>query len=45
MQNYQFLKVKNSLLELEKAFMELKDGESKDRKEKIKRRIEEIFHK
>ena len=44
-QNYQFLKVKNSLLELEKAFMELKDGESKDRKEKIKRRIEEIFHK
>ena len=45
MQNYQFLKVKNSLLELEKAFMELKDGESEDRKEKIKRRIEEIFHK
>ena len=25
--------------------MELKDGVLKDRKEKIKRRIEEIFHK
>ena len=34
MRNYQFLKVKNSLLELEKDIMELKDRELKDRKEK-----------
>ena len=34
MQNYQFLKVKNSLSELEKDIMELKDREQKDRKEK-----------
>ena len=31
----QFLKVKKSLLELEKAFMELKDRELKDTEEKI----------
>ena len=34
MWNYQFLKVKNSLLELEKDIMDLKDREQKDRKEK-----------
>ena len=34
MQNNQLLKVKNSPLELEKAFMELKDRELKDREEK-----------
>ena len=34
MRNYQFLKVKNSLLELEKDIMDLKDREQKDRKEK-----------
>ena len=39
-QNNQFLKVKNSLLELEKYFMELKD-----RQEKIKREVEELFFK
>ena len=44
MQNYQFLKVKNSLLELEKFFMELKDRELKDRKEKTKREIEELLY-
>ena len=32
MQNYQFLKVKNSLLELENDFIGLKDRELKDRK-------------
>ena len=31
----QFLKVNNSLLELEKGFIELKDRESKDREVKI----------
>ena len=44
MQNYQFLKVKNSLLELGKFFMELKDRELKDRKEKTKREIEELLY-
>ena len=44
-QNNQFLKVKNSLLELEKYFMELKDIELKDRQEKIKREVEELFYK
>ena len=34
MQKNQFLKVKNSLLELEKDFIELKDVESKDREVK-----------
>ena len=32
MRKNQFLKVKNSLLELDKYFIELKDRESKDRK-------------
>ena len=44
-QNNQFLKVKNSLLELEKYFLELKDIELKDRQEKIKREVEELFFK
>ena len=44
-QNNQFLKVKKSLLELEKYFMELKDIELKDRQEKIKREVEELFFK
>ena len=39
MRNNQFLKVKNSLLELEKDFTEWKDRELKDREEKIKREI------
>ena len=43
MQNNQFLKVKNSLLELKKDFMASKDRELKDRKDKIKREIEELF--
>ena len=38
MQNNEFLKVKNSLLELEKGFTELKDIELKYWKEKIKKR-------
>ena len=45
MQNYQFLRVKYSLLELEKVFIGVKDRELKDRKEKIKGKIEELFHK
>ena len=36
----QFLKVKNSFLEWEKDFMKLKD-----RREKIKREIKELFYK
>ena len=36
---------KNSLLELEKDFMELKDKILKNRKEKIKKEIEKLFHK
>ena len=39
----QFLKVKNSLLELEKYFVELKDIELKDRELKIKGEIEKLF--
>ena len=42
MEKNQFLKVKNSLLELEKDFIELKDGELKDRELKIKREIEQL---
>ena len=38
-----FCKDKNSFLELEKAFMELKDREVKDREVKIKREIEQLF--
>ena len=45
MQNNQFLKVKHSYLELNKYFMELKDWELKDRKEKIKKHVEKLFHK
>ena len=45
MQRKQFLKVKNSLLNLEKDFMELRDRELKDREEKIKREIEEFFYR
>ena len=37
--------MKNSLLELEKDFIELKDRELKDREVKIKREIEELFFK
>ena len=39
----QFLKVNNSLLELEKDFIELKDRSLKDRVVKFKREIEELF--
>ena len=45
MQKNQFLKVKKSILELEKGFTELKDRELKDREVKIKREIEELFFK
>ena len=45
MQKIQFLKVKNSLLELEKDFIELKDIELKDREVKIKREIKGLFFK
>ena len=42
----EFLRVKNSLLKLEKEFMELTDGELKDgEKKQIKREIEQLFHK
>ena len=37
MQNNPFLKVKNSLLELEKGFIEFKDRWLKDGEENIKR--------
>ena len=43
MRKNQFLKVKNSLLELKKDFIELVDGELKERIVKIKREIEELF--
>ena len=45
MQKNQFLKVKDSLLELQKFFIKLKDVELKDRKVKIKREIEELLFK
>ena len=45
MQKNQLLKAKNSLLELEKYFVELKDIELKDREVKIKRGIEKLFLK
>ena len=45
MQRYRFLKVKNSLLELKKYFIELKGGELKDRDIEIKREVEELFFK
>ena len=37
------LKVENRLLELEKDFMEFKDRELKDRQDRIKSGIEELF--
>ena len=39
------LKVKNSLLELERDFTGLKDREFKDREVKIKREIEDLLFK
>ena len=39
----QFLKLKNTLLALEKDFIELKDSELKDREVKIKREIGLLF--
>ena len=45
MQKNQFLKVTNSLLELEKDFIELKGRKLKDREVKIKSVIEELFVK
>ena len=43
MRKKQSLKVKKSLLELEKDFIELRDRELKDTEVKIKREIEELF--
>ena len=43
MQKNQYLKVKNSLLELEKRFTELKYRELKNREAKIKREIVGLF--
>ena len=43
MRRANIVKVKNSLLELEKDFIGLKDSVSKDRKVRIKRKIEELF--
>ena len=43
MQKTRFLKVKNSLIELEKDSLELKDTELKEREIKIKGEIEELF--
>ena len=45
MRKNQFLKAKNSLLELGKDFIELKDRELEDRAIKIKREVEELFFK
>ena len=45
MQKNQFLKGKDSLLELQKNFIKLKDVELKDGKVKIKREIEELLFK
>ena len=45
MENNQFLKVKNSLLELEKDFIKSKDRELKDREVKIKKEMEELLLK
>ena len=42
-QKSKFLKVNNSLLELEKDFIELKEREVKDREIKIKREMEQLF--
>ena len=43
MRRTNIVKVQNSLLELEKDFIGLKDSESKDRKVRIKRKIEKLF--
>ena len=43
MQKNQILKVKNSLLELEKDFIALKDREFKDREVETKTELEELF--
>ena len=43
MRRTNIVKVQNSILELEKDFIGLKDSESKDRKVRIKRKIEELF--
>ena len=45
MYNNQFLRMKNSLLDLEIFFTELKGIELKDRKDKIKKEIEKLFNK
>ena len=45
MSKNQFLKVKNSILELEKDFIELKNRELEDREVKIKRETEELVSK
>ena len=45
MRRNQCLKVKDSLLELKRYFIESKDRELKDRDLKIKREIEELFFK
>ena len=45
MRKNQFLKVKSSLLELEKDFIKLKYSELKDKELKVKREIEELFFK
>ena len=43
-QSNQFLKVKNSLLESEKIFMEVKHRKLKNREEKIEKEIEIPFY-
>ena len=45
MQSNQFVMIKNSLLELDKYFLEFKDRELRDREEKTKRETEELFCK
>ena len=45
MSKNQFLKVKNSILELEKDFIEQKNRELEDRQVKIKRETEELVLK
>ena len=45
MRKNQFLKVKNSLLELKFFFFELKDRKLKNREVKIKWKIQELFLK
>ena len=44
MQNIQFLKIENRLLELEKDFMELKDRKLKDREKKDRRTFLKADH-